>query len=209
MRSKSRNSETRSFAAAGSTDARSSAREKVSISDLIGMPLPPPDIAHLLLQSYIDNTHWYQLVIHQPSFLPEFEDMVESGSIEHRRLSFLMLSLVILAMGCTFIDRDAVEESYPGLDVRGLQEKMVCKVECNFLKMFDVLTIECAQAGSLLSTYWGFHGHAPLRSDIILGGALKSAIALQLNNESAWGDIDPLQKEIRRRCWRSFCISET
>ncbi|KAF3000351.1 hypothetical protein E8E14_003382 [Neopestalotiopsis sp. 37M] len=201
-------SETGSITAAN-TSGTNSSQNRVPIIDLIQMPLPSSDIVYLLLESYISNIHWYQLVIHQPSFMAEFDEMVESNSIESHRLSFLMLSLVILAMGCTFVNPEITLDNHPGLDLRGLQKRMICTVEANFLKMFDVLTIECAQAGSLLSTYWGFHDNSPLRSEIILGGALKAAITLQLNDESAWGDIDSTQKEIRRRCWRSFCISET
>lgn len=144
-------SETGSITAAN-TSGTNSSQNRVPIIDLIQMPLPSSDIVYLLLESYISNIHWYQLVIHQPSFMAEFDEMVGSNSIESHRLSFLMLSLVILAMGCTFVNPEITLDSHPGLDLRGLQKRMICTVEANFLKMFDVLTIECAQAGSLLST---------------------------------------------------------
>lgn len=135
--------------------------------------------------------------------------MIHSGSIRPHRLPFLMLSLVILSMGCAFVDPDIISNHHPSLDIQRLQRQMIATVETNFLKIFDSLTIECAQLGSLLTTYWGFYGNIPIRAEIILGAALKAALALQLNSEPAWGNIDPIQREIRKRCWISFCVSET
>ncbi|KAH7136891.1 fungal-specific transcription factor domain-containing protein [Dactylonectria estremocensis] len=182
---------------------------RVPVADLVDMQLPPSDIADLLIDSYIRTSHWYQLVVHEASFRQEFDEMIRLGTIEPRRFSFLILSFVILAMGCTFADEKAIQERHPGFDTRALQKKMIRKVEGSFLEMFDIPTIESVQVGTLLTSYLGFHGNIPRRAYVVLGAAIKAALSLGLHNESSWGDMDPIQREVRRRCWQNICISET
>ncbi|KAH6972930.1 fungal-specific transcription factor domain-containing protein [Ilyonectria sp. MPI-CAGE-AT-0026] len=184
-------------------------QERVPVVDLVDMQLPPSEIASLLLDSYIHNTHWYQLVVHEPSFRLEFNEMIRCGSIQPHRFSFLVLSMVVLAMGCTFANERAIDQIRPGFDLKALQKKMIRKVEANFLEIFEIPTIESAQVGTLLTTYLGFHDNRPRRAYVVLGAALKAALSIGLHNESSWREIDPTQREIRKRCWLTLCISET
>ncbi|WJG35640.1 fungal-specific transcription factor domain-containing protein [Fusarium oxysporum Fo47] len=189
--------------------ASSCTQERVPVVDLVDMQLPPSEIASLLLDSYIHNTHWYQLVVHEPSFRLEFNEMIRCGSIPPHRFSFLILSMVVLAMGSTFANERAMNQICPGFDLKALQKKMIRKAESNFFEIFEIPTIESAQVGTLLTTYLGFHDNRPRRAYVVLGAALKAALSIGLHNESSWREIDSTQREIRKRCWRALCISET
>ncbi|KAH7125928.1 fungal-specific transcription factor domain-containing protein [Dactylonectria macrodidyma] len=195
--------------AASNPNSISRTQKRVPVVDLVDMQLPPADVAELLLDSYIKTSHWYQLIVHEALFREEFGEMIRLGTIEPRRFSFLILSFVILAMGCTFADQKAIQERHPGYDTLALQKKMIRKVEGSFLEMFDIPTLESVQVATLLTSYLGFHGNIPRRAYVVLGAAIKSALSLGLHNESSWGDMNPIQREVRRRCWQNICISET
>lgn len=186
----------------------SQAGERVAVLDLIGIELPPPGIATMLFDSYLKNIHRFQLLINEATFRIEFDKLIYSGTIQPRRMSFLMLTLAILAMGCvTVSDRD-VRELSPCLDRRQLQKKLVQKLDERFLEMFDEGDIEAIQAGTILCTYYGFYEALPRRAYVVLGACLKSAMAQGLHKESTWGDIPPMTRELRRRAWWALYTSE-
>ena len=174
--------------------------ERIMLTELIGMKLPPRQIIYFLLDNYLNSVHWFVIVFHEPTLREELDQIVTSGSVQKSRLSFLTLILVILVMGAKYANHDIASQICPGFSITDLESKLIAKVEEKFLDIFDNVDIESVQTGVLLATYYVYHSK-PTRAYVVVGATLKSAKALGLNRESNWGTIDILSREIRRRAW--------
>jgi hypothetical protein len=194
----------------GSPDQTTSAQSHetlIAVSDLIGMDLPPGEVINVLFDSYLNSVHWFMMVFHEPTFRKELEGIITTGHVQQRRLSFLILVLVILANGAKYVSAEVIQSHCPGLNLVSLQLKLMAKIEEKFLDVFDEGDIESVQICVLLGSLYLYHGQ-PKRSFVVLGTALKGAHALGLHEEASWGRIDPIVREVRRRVWWALYVAE-
>ena len=111
-----------------STPSSSGAALK-SVSEMIAMDLPPPYITNLLLDTYLQSVHWFMIVFHEPTFKIELEELITTGFMPPHRLSFLVLVLLVLAIGAKYASNDANLKHFPDLDWNSLHSKLISKVE--------------------------------------------------------------------------------
>ena len=180
--------------------ATSNIRRRVPVSDLVGVDIPSRDITNLLLDSYLKSTHWFIMVIHEPTLRAELDEITTSGTVQQTRLSFVAVILVILAFGSKYMSDDDAQALGPGFDRYELEKTLIRKVEEKFLDICDSGDIESVQTGLLLSAYYVYFGK-PNRASIVYDATLSCTKALGLHRESSWGEIDTLTREIRRRVW--------
>jgi hypothetical protein len=173
---------------------------KVSVFDLVGMDLPPREITTILLNTYFKSTHWFIMVIHEPTFRTELDGITTSGTLQHTQISFVALTLVILAFGSKHISDDDAQSLGPEFDRHCLERALIRKVDERFLDICESGDIESVQTGLLLSAYHVYFGK-PKHASIVYDATLTCAKALGLHNESSWGEIDSVTREIRRRVW--------
>ena len=101
----------------GSPDQTTSAQSHetlIAVSDLIGMDLPPGEVINVLFDSYLNSVYWFMMVFHEPTFRKELEGIITTGHVQQRRLSFLILVLVILANGAKYVSAQVIQSHCPG-----------------------------------------------------------------------------------------------
>ena len=167
---------------------------------MIAMDLPPQHIAHYLLDTYMQSVHWFMLVFHEPRFRAELDGILTTGILQPHRLPFLVLALLVLAIGAKYGSENPKSQRFPGIDWRSLHCKLISKVEEKFFNVFDETDIESVQVCVLLGSHYIYHGK-PKRTFVLLGTALKSAQAIGLYRESTWRPMDVITREVWRRVW--------
>ena len=164
------------------------------------MDLPPRRIAHYLLDTYVKSVHWFMLVIHEPRFRTELDAILATGLLQPRRLPFLVLALLVLAIGAKYASENPKSQCFPEVDWKSLHSNLLTKVEEKFFHVFDETDIESVQVCVLLGSQYLYHGK-PKRTFVILGTALKAAQAIGLYRERTWRSMDPVTREVWRRVW--------
>ena len=140
------------------------------------------------------------MVLHEPTFRAELEDLSSTGFIQSHRLPFLVLVLLVLAISAKYASNNTSSKHAPEFGWLSLHSKLISKVEEKFFHVFDKADIESVQICILLGSHYIYHGQ-PKRAFVLLGTALKSAEASGLYKESTWGPMDSITREVRRRVW--------
>ncbi len=147
------------------------------------------------------------MVFHQPTFRAEMDEIMTSGLVSPHRLSFLMLVLLVLAMGAKYAAKNDTQEHCSTIELANIQSTLMSRVEESFLDIFDESSIESVQISVLLASYYLYH-RRPKRAFAVIGAGVKSAQALGLNQESLWGHVSVVGKEVRRRAWWALFVAD-
>ena len=135
------------------------------------------------------------------------DEIVISGLVPRHRLSFLMLVLLTLAMGAKYATKSNTQEHCSTSELTNIQSKFMSKVEERFLDIFDEGDIESVQISVLLASYYLYH-RRPKKAFAVVGAGVKSAQALGLNQETSWGQISMVDREVRRRAWWALFVAD-
>lgn len=179
----------------------------VPVSSLIGMDLPPRQVTNILLDSYISSVHWFMIVFHEPTLRVELDEILTSGLIQPRRLSFLILILSVLALGAKYAKESDSTQQYNGLELPSLHSKLILKVEQSFVSILDGSSVESVQICVLLASYH-IYDCQPKKANSIIGAGIRTAWNLGLHREATWGAINPIAREVRRRVWWALYVAE-
>lgn len=179
----------------------------IPIPELIGMDLPSRQVVNFMLDNFLESVHWFMMLFYQPTIRTEIDEIVTSGLIPKRRLSFLILVLLILAMGAKYAAQSDTVEHCSSSELANLRSKFMAKVEEKFLDVFDEGDIESVQISVLLASYYLYH-RRPKRAFAVIGAGVKSAQALGLNRELSWGPVSSITREVRRRVWWALFVAD-
>jgi hypothetical protein len=126
------------------------------------------------------------MVIHEPTFRAELDEITTSGTLQKTRLSFVALTLVIPAFGSKYFSNNDAQILGLDFDRHSLERTLIRKVEERFLDICDSVDIESVQMELLLSAYHVYFGK-PKRASIVYDATLTCAKALGFHKESSWG----------------------
>lgn len=177
------------------------------VSDLIGHDLPPPDVVRMLFDVFIHSVHWFMLAFHEPTVRAELERMITTGRIQHNKLQFVILIVVVLATGIRYATEDDIASRCPGVDLKAWDSKLRKLMESKFLDALDSDNYRSVQICILMSSLYIYH-RQPKRCFIVHGAAIKAAQAMSLHRESAWNNLDIVSREERRRAWWALYVSD-
>ncbi|KAH6693844.1 fungal-specific transcription factor domain-containing protein [Plectosphaerella plurivora] len=184
--------------AAPAEDSSIDRQRLIPVSDIIGVSFPPQDVSHALLQSYIDAMHWYLTVFDESSLLSQLEPIFRSGLAEAHQKPLLMLALVVLVIGIRF--RNPIDERLDSADVERAGETLVEAAQKGYLFSMEMPTVESVAFSFLLSCHYTF-SQQPNLSAIAMDAAVNAAQAIGLHQESTWGTVSFVERQIRRRVW--------
>ncbi|OAL19040.1 hypothetical protein AYO22_10369 [Fonsecaea multimorphosa] len=192
-----------------SLPANAEGSERVSI--LIGCDLPPPAVTWMLFDVFIDSVHWFMMIFHEPSLRADLEKVLRTGRAKACQKSMLYLIIAVLAIGARYAERKDVHanetDADTDADLSDLQSRFLKVFDDRLMDLMDQTDIGMVQTCILLSSLYYYH-RQPRRSFMISGAATKGAQAMRLHKESAWGDLDPIEREVRRRVWWALFVSE-
>ncbi|KAK6368176.1 hypothetical protein LTS17_009917 [Exophiala oligosperma] len=172
----------------------------VSVREIMGIDLPPPTVTNFLFSSFLKNYHWHLMTFHAPSFHAELQQIMDSGTVPVDRFPFLMLVLIVLAIGARYPSSDAAQELCPGVDLHQLETVLIANIEQNFLRTLDDTSLESVTFTFLLTSY-SLYNLNPRRGYKLFQSVVRDAQLLNLHSESAWNVQNPVSKEVRRRIW--------
>lgn len=179
----------------------------VPISDLIGIDLPPRIITACLLDTFSESVIWYLSLFHEPTLRFRLEHILNAGRAKSDDTTFLMLVLIILATGARYVT-DQQKECYKvEFSTSTLQNQLIGAIEQKLLVALDEATTTSVTLLNLLASHYLFN-RKTRRAFTIIGAAIRAAQAMELHNESAWGEISPIEREVRRRLWWTLYTSD-
>jgi hypothetical protein len=79
---------------------KDSNQQPSTVKDIVGISLPPKDVADFLLDTYQKSVHWFMTVFHEPSFRVDYERIMKNQEMLQCDLKFVTLLMMVLAMGC-------------------------------------------------------------------------------------------------------------
>jgi Fungal specific transcription factor domain len=179
----------------------------IPVSKLIGIELPPFPIVHALLDSYLRSCHWYITLFHEPTFRAQLKPILESGSAQQVQKPFLMFLITVLLNGARFSNSATFARINPNFDINGLQSTFMSVIEQNFLSSFEPISLHSLGYLFLLSTIYLARQKTQM-SFAVLGMAIRAAQAIGLHKEALWGQIDPIERHIRRTIWWSLYMAD-
>lgn len=168
------------------------------------MNLPPPTITYALLDVYMESTHWYMTVLHEPTLRSQLQDVLDTGVIHRRKRPFLMLVLIVLTFGAHFIDTEK-EQRCSGVDIPRLEAEMFRAAETWFLATIEEQSVDTVAFGFLMACYY-LLTRKTRASFTMMGVTVQVAQAMRLHQEESWGPVADVEREIRRRVWWTVFI---
>ncbi|OIW32835.1 hypothetical protein CONLIGDRAFT_153868 [Coniochaeta ligniaria NRRL 30616] len=181
--------------------------DAVPISDLIGMDLPPRTITTCLLDTFSESVGWYLSLFHEQTLRVRLQRIIEAGRARPDDTTFLMLVLIILATGARYVT-DQQKQSYKvEFHTSTLQNQLIVAIEHKLLVALDEATTTSVTLLNLLASHYLFN-RKTRRAFTIMAAAVRVAQAMELHNESAWGEINPIEREVRRRLWWTLYTSD-
>lgn len=138
--------------------------------------------------------------MNEHTFRARLQQIQKTARITDRQIPFVILVLVVLVLGAQYMSADDFEryESCMSRDML-LQHLLRC-IETNIFYLFDYNNVDSVTTLLLLASNYLYH-QRPSRAFAMVGAAVKSAQAMNLHNELAWGSIDVSERETRRRLW--------
>lgn len=161
----------------------------------------------MLFDVYIRSVHWFMMVFHEPSLRADLQDVLRTGRAKIHQRSMLYLVLAILAIGARYAQDQDFHANGTEIDLPGLQSRFMKTFEKGLMDLIDQTDLGMVQTCIMLSSLYYYH-QQPRRSFVINGAAAKGAQAMRLHKESAWGNIDTVEREVRRRVWWALFVSE-
>ncbi|KAH0279183.1 hypothetical protein KCU91_g1929, partial [Aureobasidium melanogenum] len=171
--------------------------------------LPPEAELEVQLAAYFENTGFLFPFIHPPSFLETYKSVKDNRFTKVRR-TWLGLLNIILAMATSTDYRNGASaiERTARSDVFYNRALTLCNTQ-----MLRGTNIEIVQYLLLMSQY--LQGtQKSVQTWIVHGLAVKAALSLGLQSESANSRFSPIEQEVRRRTWygcvmldRSQCLT--
>ena len=177
---------------------------QLRVVEVVGIELPPKHVMDSLLEIYMNSVHWFMAVLDEESFRSEYNAIAVTGLASRGQFRFLMLLLVVLSMGMRYASQQD-SPCFLGIDLEGLQSRLLGKVRENMDDLLDHGELESVQVCILLSSHYLYHGR-PNLAFITLGTGVKSAQAMGLHNEATWNHLSTVAIEIRRRVWLALFV---
>ncbi|PWY88729.1 fungal-specific transcription factor [Aspergillus sclerotioniger CBS 115572] len=152
-------------------------------------PLPPKEVANRLLAQYYSCIHSVLPVIHWPTFVNEYENVYQAGTLLGVSREWAAVLFGVFACGCLHT-----------LEANREQEgKEFVKVSCGVIDVWqDNFTLDQARA-ALLASIFLYEVNSQSASWVWIGSAIRVAQEIGLHLES--GPWSPLEGEIRKRLW--------
>lgn len=177
----------------------------VPVDHLIGIPLPPSNIATALLNSYRGSIHWYIRVHHEPSFRARLKPILDTGLASRQQRPLLLLALIVMVCGARCIPPEEQETIDTEISMADMTSNMFNTCERWFLPLMDSVTVDTVIYSYLLATHylWTRQTRAAF---LTLGATVRAAQFIGLNREAQWGDITDMERETRRCAWWSVFI---
>lgn len=116
---------------------------------------------------------------------------------------FYHLLLVVCALGCQYVDKDAA--SNIGLDAAEFQNMALKRIEANMLIIYEDSDLMSIQICVLLGSFYLYTGR-PNLGFVVLGSGIRCAYAVGLHRESIWPRLAREEVEERRRVWWALYI---
>uniref|UniRef100_A0A0B7KKK0 Xylanolytic transcriptional activator regulatory domain-containing protein n=1 Tax=Bionectria ochroleuca TaxID=29856 RepID=A0A0B7KKK0_BIOOC len=176
-------------------------REAVPVEQLIGTELPPPAVVECLLESFSTSVAWYLSFFHEPSLRARLKGITDAGRARTEDASFLLLVLVVLAIGAQYITAEQKWRHFGfEFDTTDMQDRLIETVETKLLIVLDESSTSSVSLFNLLGSYYIFN-RKTRRGFTFMGAAVRVAHMMDLHNESAWGQVDSAERQARRRAW--------
>jgi hypothetical protein len=171
------------------------------------MDLPPRTITTCLLDTFSESVGWYLSLFHEPTLRVRFQQILNAGRARSDDTTFLMLVLITLATGARYVT-DQQKQSYQvEFSTSALQNQLIAAIEQKLLVALDEATTTSVALLNLLVSHYLFN-RKTRRAFTIMGAAVRVAQAMELHNESAWGEISPIEREVRRGLWWQLYTSD-
>lgn len=172
----------------------------MSISDVLGVDLPPVYASDALLETYFQSVHWFSLVVYEPSFRARYREIVDSCSANVSDRGFLLLLAMILIMGSWYRpEGNLVDHNNIPYNITTMRNKFLKLIRSSFMDLMDEDSLEFVQLSTLLGSFYLYHSR-PRAAFSILGAATKTAQAMRLHHESS-EEFSFEEKEERKRVW--------
>ncbi|RAK78343.1 transcription factor domain-containing protein [Aspergillus fijiensis CBS 313.89] len=152
-------------------------------------PLPPKDVANRLLGQYYSCIHSILPVIHWPTFVAEYEEVYQAGSLLGIPREWAAVLFGVFACGSLHtLERNREQEG-----------KEFVKICCGVIDVWqDNFTLDQARA-ALLASIFLYEANSRSASWVWIGSAVRVAQEIGLHLES--GPWSPLEGEMRKRVW--------
>lgn len=183
-------------------------REAVPVEQLIGTELPPPDVVECLLESFSASVAWYLSFFHEPSLRARLQGITDAGRARTEDTSFLLLVLVVLAIGAQYITAEQKWRHFGfEFDTTNMQDRLIGIVETKLLIVLDESSTSSVSLFNLLGSYYIFN-RKTRRGFTFIGAAVRVAQMMDLHNESTWGEVDSTERQARRHAWWTLYTSD-
>ncbi|CAH0056882.1 unnamed protein product, partial [Clonostachys solani] len=183
-------------------------REAVPVEQLIGTELPPPAVVECLLESFSASVAWYLSFFHEPSLRARLQGITDAGRARTEDTSFLLLVLVVLAIGAQYITAEQKWRHFGfEFDTTNMQDRLIGIVETKLLIVLDESSTSSVSLFNLLGSYYIFN-RKTRRGFTFIGAAVRVAQMMDLHNESTWGEVDSTERQARRHAWWTLYTSD-
>lgn len=115
--------------------------------------------------------------------------------------------LIIIVIGARFATISQVQRECPSTDLPSIVEGMVRTIEEKYLSCIEILTVDSVMFAYLLSVHY-LSTRCTKRAFLVKAAGLRAGQAMELHQESRWGDIDPIERQVRRRVWWMLFVSD-
>lgn len=167
--------------------------------------LPPPGTMDLLLQSYWKHVHPDYPLFHRGTFEEEYELFV--GPSNHSRPPAPAAKNVssdwgwVACLRMMLVFGSMTESSIPGINHAALRRQCVAATRRLLPQLVSRCTLSNVRALILLSLF--LHNNNERNASwVLLGAAVRAAIALGLHRTGALSSFRPVEREVRKRV---FC----
>ncbi|KAK2865476.1 hypothetical protein FQN49_003530 [Arthroderma sp. PD_2] len=155
-------------------------------------PLPPTNIAHVLMRHYFSCIHCLYPVLHWPTILHVYERVHQTGTLQGVTRGWAAVFFALLGCG-------SLHSLDPDLIAKG---KEYIKTSMGLIDLWqDTFSIEQARGAMLVSIYLSELNINSV-SWVWLGSAVRIAQDLGFHMES--GPWEPMDGEMRKRVWWSI-----
>ncbi|EAS32195.3 transcription factor [Coccidioides immitis RS] len=155
-------------------------------------PLPPKNVADVLLRHYFSSIHSIFPILHWPALLDDYDRIYRAGSLRGVPRGWASVFFAVLACG-------SLHSLDPALIVKG---KEYIQTSFSLTDLWqDSFSVDPARAAMLISLFL-YENNLKSASWVWLGCAMRIAQDLGLHIES--GSWAPLDAEMRRRIWWSL-----
>lgn len=143
--------------------------------------------------------HWYLPILDEKGLQSELEPIFRTGLAHPSQKPTIMLGSIVLAIGIKFPGRNK-EFISNVIDMAYMETALFEAAQKDYLISMERPTVEYVAFSFLLSCYY-LSTRQPNLSAITMDATLHAAQSIGLHQESAWGPISFIERQIRRRVW--------